>query len=347
MTPTVSVVMSVFNAEPYLRQAVESILRQTLRDFEFIIVDDGSTDRSRALLDEYRDERIIRADHAANRGIPQALNHGLERARGRYVARIDADDVALPERLATQVEYLERHPDIGILGSAFYRLEMATGYVRVVAGPSQDADIRWQIMFYNTFCSSSVMFRRELIATIGGYNETMRCAIDYDLWVRMVGSLRAANLPDALAVYRVHGEGVTGQWGSDQQRYSDAISLRQLRRLLDDGSVPDAALERARDVYLSMFRGGGGTVGREQMEGLALLLRLLRRHCLQEGTAAAPVRCAVRPLFMAMLMRTSLRRRSDWVDSGLLREALRVYPSTLFRQAVLRVAPRLIPKSRR
>src|SRR5262245_27130869 len=118
-TPIVSVVMSVLNGEPFLREAVESILGQTFGDFEFIVIDDGSTDASADILDSYqRNDARVRVYHQENKGLVESLNRGCGLARGKYIARMDADDIATKERLMWQVEFVEKHPEVGVVGGA-------------------------------------------------------------------------------------------------------------------------------------------------------------------------------------------------------------------------------------
>ena len=117
LTPKLSVVMSVLNGEPYLREAVESILNQTFEDFEFIVLDDGSTDNTVQILESYDDPRMVRLYNPANLGLPKSFNRGLSVCRGEFIVRQDADDMSMPSRFMTQLHYLERHPDIGVLGT--------------------------------------------------------------------------------------------------------------------------------------------------------------------------------------------------------------------------------------
>ena len=204
--PCVSVLMAVYNGQPYVREAVESILGQTLRDFEFIIINDGSTDGSEELLRQYaRQDARIRLIDRENRGFVPSLNEGLELARGDFVARIDADDVALPHRLEEQAGYLRAHPECVLVGGFW---EMMDGKGRAIRGlrlPVEHAEIDGHQLHGRTSVPHCVAtFRREAQRRVGPYNRAFESAEDLDLWLRLgeVGKLH--NIPRVLMRYREH-----------------------------------------------------------------------------------------------------------------------------------------------
>ena len=203
--PAVSVLMSVHNGAPHVGEAVASVLTQTDGDLELIVVDDGSTDTTAELLDAVADPRL-RLHRQARTGLTRALNRALALARGALVARLDADDLALPERLARQRAFLAAHPEVGLLGTAAREEDPDGEPVRVVRPPTDDAALRRALIRANPFVHSSVMVRRELLARAGGYDETLAVAQDYELWMRLAGLTRLANLGEVLAVRRL-GEG--------------------------------------------------------------------------------------------------------------------------------------------
>ena len=196
--PAVSVVMPVYNAQRYLAEAVDSILAQTWRDFEFVIVDDGSTDRSPKLLERYavRDSRI-KLIRRPNTGIVGALNDGLAAASGELVARMDADDVALPERFEKQVAYLAEHPEVVALGSrvtgvdpygcVLFHSEHKLAHEEIDAGLLRG--VGWAIVH------PAAMLRREAVAKVGGYRKEFQWVEDLDLFLRLGEAGRLANLP--------------------------------------------------------------------------------------------------------------------------------------------------------
>src|SRR5208337_1568211 len=187
--PRVSVVMAAYNAEKYLRQAVDSILSQTLADFELIVVDDASIDATRAVLESYSDPRIRALYNPSNLGQCVSRNKALAAARGKYIAILDADDIALPTRLEKQAEWLDRHPEIGLLGSYAVTIdEQGKEHARWDYSPTDDAAIKWALLFTNVFIHSSVMMRKSVVNQTGGYSneECIRRAFveDYELLSR-------------------------------------------------------------------------------------------------------------------------------------------------------------------
>lgn len=214
----ITVVMPVHNAERYVRQAVASILAQTWTDFELLVVNDGSTDRTRALLAEIRDPRTCVVD-TDNRGVGAALRLGVERARGEYVARMDADDESLPERLARLKTYLDEHPDVVMVHSLADAID-ATGRVirERIGNPRSDAVTRWLLLWQNVPIHPTVMMRASALRAAGlNYRPEMSRAEDFDLWNRLALLGRFGVLPEVLLRYRVHRESVTRSDAVDVQ----------------------------------------------------------------------------------------------------------------------------------
>ncbi len=202
MTSRVSVIMAVFNGGPLLRRAVDSVLAQEFDDFELIVVDDGSTDGAAEMLASIADRRLrlVRRPHA---GLTRTLNHALGLASASLVARLDADDVAAAQRLACQHAFLEAHPDVGLLGTGAVEVDVQGRRVRTVVPPEHDAAIRRMLIRRNPLVHSSVMMRARLIERVGGYDEELPVAQDYDLWLRLAPLTRFANLPEPLVTRRL------------------------------------------------------------------------------------------------------------------------------------------------
>jgi glycosyltransferase involved in cell wall biosynthesis len=208
----VSILLPVYNGENFLKEAVESILSQTFTDFEFIIMDDGSTDGTCAILDHYqRLDNRIHVHHHEHQGLIASLNRGCHIAQGKYLARMDADDVSLPERLAKQVEYLETHPEVGVLGCGVQVIDGYGNKTRILRFPTEHSVLKWRLCFYNalTFAHPAVMMRRELLERVGGYNPEMVHSEDYELWSRLCGLTHLSNLRDVLFYLRKHESNVT------------------------------------------------------------------------------------------------------------------------------------------
>jgi hypothetical protein len=203
--PTASVVMSVFNGGRFVAESIESILNQTFRDFEFIIIDDGSTDGTADILVRYQkaDARLV-LHHHSNQGQVPSLNIGCGLARGRYIARIDADDIALPERLERQVNYLERHPQVALLGSSITNIDADGMTLSTWALPAGDKEIKeWLFGLHDLpFCHVTLVFRTEVFHAINGYRTAFAPAEDYDMWLRIAERWQVANLPEPLVKVR-------------------------------------------------------------------------------------------------------------------------------------------------
>jgi glycosyltransferase involved in cell wall biosynthesis len=230
MKPLVSVVMSVYNGEKYLREAVESILNQTFTDFEFIIVNDGSTDRSRDILESYADERIILI-HQENAGLTRALNTGIARAHGTYIARQDADDVSKPERLEKQIAHLEANPRIGMLSTRFEFIDAKGAVTRPCYVVSGNELLQERLIRINQFCHGAAVIRKEALEAVGGFREYFRYAQDHDLWLRIAEKYEIDNLPEFLFLYRELEEAISSEKILMQSQYAGvAIEMALQRR---------------------------------------------------------------------------------------------------------------------
>lgn len=206
VSPTVSVLMPVHNGQLYLPQAVESVLSQTFKDFEFIAIDDGSTDDSLLILREYerRDSRV-QVLSRPNTGIVGALNDGLELATGEFVARMDADDIALSERLAKQVAFLRAHPECVLVGSRVLLIDPEGAPIGEWATQTAHEDIDGgHLTLHWPMVHPAVTMRRSIVMQLGGYRQQYNTLEDLDLFLRMAERGRLANLPDVLLHYRQH-----------------------------------------------------------------------------------------------------------------------------------------------
>ncbi len=238
--PQVSVVMSVFNGERYLRQAVESILDQTFTDFEFIIIDDGSLDSTWDILQLYdvTDPRICLFRNETNIGLTQSLNLGISYARGNFIARQDADDWSNNRRLAEQIRYLEANPDLGLLGTAYNVVNSLRNFISEVFPPAEDKVIRQVMWESNPFCHGSIMVRAKFLRAVGGYRKEFLFSQDYDLWLRLVELTRMANLQEPLYNYSISPKAISTkravtQAGSAVAALEDALLRDYAVRNLD------------------------------------------------------------------------------------------------------------------
>jgi glycosyltransferase involved in cell wall biosynthesis len=209
--PKISVVMPVFNGERFLREAVESILNQTFADFEFVIIDDGSTDATAAILKSYsKCDLRVKVHRQENEGIVASLNRGCILARGEYIARMDADDVSAPQRFERQVVLLDRNPQVGLVGCGMYDNIDASGAVLYTSYLPEDNDtIQRTLVQRWCFLHPSIMFRRALVREVGFYRKEFEGAEDHDFILRLLEHCQAHNLQESLIRYRINPKGLS------------------------------------------------------------------------------------------------------------------------------------------
>jgi Glycosyl transferase family 2 len=215
MTPRLSVLMAVYNAERFAGAAIDSILAQTYADFELVIVLDGPTDGSARIVESYRDPRIRVIAKTRNEGHTRALNDGLRTIASEYVARHDADDLSFPDRFAKQVEWLDRHPEVAVLGVQAQPIDAAGRRLRRTEWdprwhrPLGGAAMDWYRMFDGPLFHPGVMFRRAVVEAAGGYDERYLRNEDSDLWRRVARQHAIANLDERLIAFRMHPASMT------------------------------------------------------------------------------------------------------------------------------------------
>lgn len=226
----VTVLMSVYNGEKYLKEAVDSILNQTFTDFEFLITNDASTDKSMEILRSYNDSRIKIVSNEKNLGLTKSLNKGLSLAKGEYIARMDADDISDPYRLEKQVYFLDMHPEIGILGTQYRLFDSNSRNSKIMVVPTCDVQIRWNLLFKCTFAHPTVMIRKNvLLVNKLKYDEAFFVAEDYELWTRLLKYTRGANLKECLLQYRIHSTNASVEHRKKQFENRDIISSREIQ----------------------------------------------------------------------------------------------------------------------
>lgn len=314
--PRVTVLLPAYNAGDHLGEAIDSLLAQTLSDFELLVVDDGSTDGSVERLALRADPRLRIERLPRNQGIVAALNRGLDLARGEFIARMDSDDIALPERLAEQVAHLERHPELGLLGSDI--APFGPG-----AGPSwirhfEPEAISVALLFENPLCHPTVLLRRSALGDLR-YPADAPHAEEYALWVLLAARSRLANLPRPLLRYRSHPGQISKLRSIEQCQSIERIIRGQLRDLGLDPSPPDLRLHlalshgfyplpglaSALDRWIRRLEQANRTSGRHDAAHLREQLASRRAHALRTTAEA--------------LARMTLRRRLTWRLHCLLR----------------------------
>ena len=285
--PRVSVFIPTYNRQDLIGDAVGSVLAQTFRDFELIVVDDGSTDRTCEIVEAFGDPRVRLVSNGANLGIPVSRNRGLELARGEYLAILDSDDRMLPDRLQRQVAFLGAHSDIALIGSWARFIDDAgrpTGRRRIQ--PVDPADVDATLLFRCCISNRSVMGRTEIMRAYGYDPAFIRCQ-DYDLFVRMSGRHRMANLPEILVEARQHSGQITRATFDIGDRLKQRIAGRQLdelgvhytesdlvahvglSRTRKSGRVPDRALLDWAEPWLASLVEANRTSARYDARALA------------------------------------------------------------------------------
>ena len=348
--PKVSVIVAAFNAENYLREAIQSVLRQTFQDFELLIVDDGSTDGTARIIRSYSDARIQLVENQRNMGLTKSLNRALNLARGEYIARQDADDISEPLRLQTQVAYLNRHPRVALLGSWFTVIDENGSEVRRTSLPTNDLDLHWAMFFYCPFVHGAVMWRHAPVREqIGAYNENLAYAQDHDLWARIASRFTVANLPEWLVRYREHSQSMTAS-GEEWVGEGTRLQVDAVRRTLQWQDAPSAETE-------IRFRAMAALLRESQLVDLTLqqvrrgvddVLALQSAMCLELGvgrTLAMRHRRTVRALMSRGLTRVSrLAADRGRVDDArqILATAYAKYWPTIGHRSAARLAIRLL-----
>ena len=275
----ITVLMPVYNGSPYLPDAIESILAQTFFNFELVAIDDASTDRSAAILAAYgeKDGRIRFFRNDENQGLIATLNRGLDLARGEYVARMDQDDVSLPQRLERQIAFMENHPDVGVCGT----------WVRTMgerdetwAYPSGSDEIKCSFVFESVLAHPSAMLRRSHFGAGGfRYDEGFSHAEDYALWARCAKVMEFANIPEVLVEYRIHADQTVRRQMRGKVMSADRVREIQLRSL---GIIPSTSeMDLHRDISTCRFR--------SSLEFVELAGKWLQRlACANDATSSFP-----------------------------------------------------------
>lgn len=254
--PQVSIIMPVYNTAPFLREAMDSMLSQTFSDFELIVLNDCSPDNAEEILDAYDDPRIVRYRGEKNVGLSNVLNIGIELARGKYIARMDSDDISLPNRLQVQVDYLEAHPEIDLVSAG---MQLFGDKDEIWVREQDFEELKICALFYSPVLHASSMWRKDAFEKQGlRFRQEMVPSEDYDLWTRaLVKGLKLVNLPEVLYQYRIHGTQATLQTDAVDSK-SHEVQVAYIRAALP--SVSEKKAENFPDkpwpVIFANFRTG-------------------------------------------------------------------------------------------
>jgi glycosyltransferase involved in cell wall biosynthesis len=228
--PEISVVMSVYNGARFLRESIDSVLQQSFTNFEFIIVNDGSTDESLSIIKSFNDDRILLIENEGNKGLIYSLNKGFSVAKGKYIARLDADDLCFSNRLSIQFEFMETHPEIGVVGSDY--INFSSSFSRNCSTLKNPEILKAWLLFATPLCHPSVMIRSNVLAQeINPYDQEFLHVEDYELWTRIALNTGLDNIAKPLLRYRHHPAQISQRARAEQLKGSKEIQRRYLSRL--------------------------------------------------------------------------------------------------------------------
>ena len=234
-TPTLSVILPSYQSIFFLEKSITSILDQSFSDFELILIDNASTDGSDQLLRYLKDPRIRLFINESNIGYTRSLNKGLSLARGRYIARMDADDFSQKNRFEKQIQFLEANPDYGIVGCSYHIIDKKGSIIGTRRMPESDLEIRWKNLLSCPFCHPSVMIRKSILDTHQlSFEVTKEPAEDYDLWSKILDHSLGFNLPEKLLHYRVHGNNESSLRAQEQRTQIESISQAHIQHSFPD-----------------------------------------------------------------------------------------------------------------
>lgn len=227
--PKISVIMSVYNGEKYLREAIESILNQTFTDFEFLIVNDGSTDKTSEILKEYsqRDNKIKIINNSENIGLTRSLNKAIKLSKGKYIARIDANDISLPKRLEAQFNFMEKNPHVGLVSSYTQFIDEEDNPLDRINRPAIEMNPR-RLFFDSQICHSSIMIRKKILDRIGNYDEKFLYSQDSDLTFRIFRIAKIAVVPEVLILWREQKSSISTKKRLAQIKYGSTARARAI-----------------------------------------------------------------------------------------------------------------------
>jgi len=234
--PKVSVIMTVYNEQEHIKKSVTSVLNQTYEDFELVIVNDGSNDRTREILENEFNDRRMKIFNQENKGRVKALNQALKLSMGKYIAILDADDYCLPERLEKQVEFLDRNPDVGAVGTAYYRYDEIRREKWIRKYPTENEKIKKEMSKYMPLAHSSVMIRRYCLNKIGNYDEEFDTLQDMELLIRIAKKFKLANLDEPLIIRNIRSDSFFHR--SFKQSYRNRLLVRLNLKAIKELSLP-------------------------------------------------------------------------------------------------------------
>ncbi|MEX2006657.1 MAG: glycosyltransferase [Candidatus Saccharimonadales bacterium] len=303
-SPKVTVLMPVYNGQRYLKQAIEGILNQTYKDFEFLIIDDGSTDKSKSIIRRYakKDPRI-RLISRPNKGLVATLNEGLDKASGEYIARMDCDDISLKKRLKIEVEYLDANPDVALVGSNYTIVDEHGKRLVDTNVFTHPDDLKLCLVTCNQYGHGSVMIRKSALNKVGNYDKGVGHLEDYDLWIRISHVAKVANIEEPLYQWRKTADSITGANLELQIQQTFARRDREFEYFL----------KNKKDYRIFSIHPSGYDYGRRK----SVLYRDLAYLYQQKGMRWG----AVKMLLLAIIFKPRVKRNYYYLIALLLRKS--------------------------
>lgn len=294
--PAVTVLIPAYNAGTFLRPAVDSILSQTFTDFECLVIDDGSTDGAVSALSGVTDPRLRIELNPRNLGLIATLNRGLELARAPLLARMDADDLAMPTRLQLQVSEFQARPELALLGTCATMIDAHGREFGLIDVVQSRQDIVKGILRHNVFVHPSVMMRTNIVRSLGGYSESAPQAEDYALWLRFALEYEVGNLPDRLMQYRVHSGQISQRKMAEQRRMVQMLQRDAWAAYLQAGLV-STDMEAPSTGFWAQLSAKPGTLGSDYLRWARLYREMGDRKATIKtalnGLKAAPLSLAL------------------------------------------------------
>jgi hypothetical protein len=296
-SPRVTVLLPVYNGERHLREAIDSILGQTYGDFELLIVNDGSVDGTGDIIHSYHDSRLVVLDNPRNLGLAKSLNRGLRRARGELIARHDADDVSEPEWLRRVMALLDREPMVAVAATWFTEVT-ADGTVMPGCPPRDPTEMRWRLLFHCPIVHSGVVIRASVVEDLGGFDESLGYAEDYDLWCRIARTRIVTSLEEYLVTIRLSDFSMTATYGDVVADEPRRIAVAYMREIAGSGGVHPEQFDSQfhEDAFALLFK---PRLARGDEDAIRIVGKLLRLHsafCRAYGIPPARARADARKL---------------------------------------------------
>lgn len=334
-TPPISVLLAVHNGAATLLASVRSVLTQTFRDFELLVIDDGSTDETPALLRSVADQRLRVLHNERNLGLTRSLNRGLREARGAWIARQDADDLSAPDRFARQWEHVQKHPRTALLGSCGWRIDTSGRPTGSNDLPLTPLAIGWASATDNPFLHTSVLFSREAALAEGGYDETFSICQDFALWSRLAQRHPVANLPERLVAMREHPASMTRTDEHGTSHEADAVLAQNWRHLF-----PGCHLEPSEEALIRAFRLRFPT--RDWPPLRALLSRLFARYCAANPEARNDADVRATRARQSLRVAWKFLGSAPWLAAQEIAHALALAPAETARQGLTAMGPAVL-----